>query len=75
MRLTKALVRGGPTTQVAIWLLRRAHTTYKTLAVDERREVRTLLSKSRGRPTNLTSAERKRLRGLARKAVAPARPG
>jgi len=75
MRLTKTLVRGGPTTQPAIWLLRRAHTTYKALAVDERREVRTLLSKSRGRPTNLSSAERVRLRGLARKAVRPAHSG
>lgn len=74
MKLTSALTRGGLTTQAAIWLLRRARAGYRTLVTDERRDARTLLGKSRGRPANLTKAERRRLRGLARRVVV-ARPG
>lgn len=73
MRLTRGLVRGAPSTQAAIWLLRRASAAYRALAPEERRAARALLAKSRGRPDNLTQADRRDLRNLAQKAVTAGR--
>lgn len=70
MRLSRGLVRGAPSTQAAIWLLRRASAAYRALAPEERRAARALLAKSRGR---LTQADRRDLRNLAQKAVTAGR--
>ena len=52
------------------WLYRKGRETLdENLPDPERRELRALLAKSKGRKKNLTVRERQRVMGLARKAV------
>ncbi|MFL5848748.1 MAG: hypothetical protein ACJ76R_07405 [Solirubrobacteraceae bacterium] len=51
------------------WTYDRAKELWDALDARERDEVRRLLEKSRGRPSNLTQAEQRRLRDLVLKAA------
>lgn len=62
------LLRRPPWFVVAVWLARRASEAWRRMDADERADVRRLVTKSRGRPGTLTSAERDRLRSIVRAA-------
>ena len=51
----------------------RGSAAWGALSADERRSLRDLVAKSRGRPSNLTLRERERVRALAAKALHGAR--
>jgi hypothetical protein len=53
----------------------RGSAAWGALTPTERRRLRDLIAKSRGRPSNLTERERQRVRELAAKAVHGARRG
>ncbi len=53
----------------------RGSAAWAALTPEERRRLRDLVAKSRGRPSNLTEQERQRIRELAAKAVHSARHG
>jgi hypothetical protein len=53
----------------------RGSAAWAALTPDERRRLRELIAKSRGRPSNLTERERGQIRELAAKALHGARHG
>lgn len=65
--LLRRFMRGPVQLQAALWLLRRGRAGYRALTAEDRSHATQL--PSRGRPGNLTKAERGELRGLIRKAA------
>lgn len=60
---------------VSALVYQRGSAAWAALTPDERRRMRELVAKSRGRPSNLTDRERQRIRELAAKAIHGARHG
>ena len=60
---------------VARMAYQRGSHAWRTLHPHEREQLRDLVAKSKGRPSNLTELERRRLRELAAKALHAAREG
>jgi len=61
--------RGPVQLQAALWLLRRGRAGYHALSAQDRSHATQLVKKSKGRPANLTKAERSELRALIKKAA------
>jgi hypothetical protein len=60
---------------ISALVYQRGSAAWAALTPDERRSLRDLVSKSKGRPSNLTEHERRRVRDLASKALHGARHG
>jgi hypothetical protein len=58
---------------VSALVYQRGSAAWAALTPDERRRLRDLIAKSKGRPSNLTERERQRVRVLASKALHGAR--
>jgi hypothetical protein len=63
-------LRAAPWLWIAERIVRAAKVRWDAMPPDERRELGRLVARSRGRVTNLTEAERLRLRELVRSFVA-----
>lgn len=57
----------------AKWIALKGHGAYTGLNPDERAQLSKLVSKSKGRPSNLSKGEREKVGELVRKAAAAAR--
>ncbi len=62
------ILRGAPWLQVAYWASREGAKAFRRLGPDDRNQLRALLTKSKGRYSNLTGGDRDELRRIFRKA-------